>query len=127
VPIALVSGDEAACREARELLGPIETVAVKEGRGRYCGECLPLDEARRRIREGATLALDRVNELRPFVFDPPVRCEVTFSDPSFADAACLLPRLDRVDGRTIRFVEDDFLEAYRTFNAVHFLADAQAR
>src|SRR4051795_7144321 len=35
VPVALVTGDAAACAEAREVLGDVETVAVKTGADRY--------------------------------------------------------------------------------------------
>ena len=42
VPVALVTGDEAACAEARVLLGDdLETVEVKKGIDRYSAEVLP--------------------------------------------------------------------------------------
>ena len=122
VPVVLVTGDEAVCAEARELLGPVETVAVKEGVSHSAAICLPPAEARRQIREAATLALSRVEEIAPFGFDPPVELEVVCADPAFADSACLLPQLERLDGRTIRFPGEDYLEAFRMFNALHFLA-----
>ena len=34
-PVLMVSGDEAACFEARQFLGPIETAAVKRHLNRY--------------------------------------------------------------------------------------------
>jgi len=40
VPVALVTGDDKAVREARRLLGPVETVEVKKGRGMYAALCL---------------------------------------------------------------------------------------
>ena len=43
VPIALVTGDAATCREAKELLGKeLPTVAVKTGLTRYSARQIPL-------------------------------------------------------------------------------------
>jgi len=122
VPVVLVTGDEAACREAQELLGGVATVAVKEGISRSAAVCLPPEVARARIAEAAAAALPQAAQRPPFTFDPPVKVEVVLSDPSSADAACLLPQLERVGGRTVRFQGQDYSEAFRLFNAMHFLA-----
>lgn len=122
VPVVMVSGDRAACEEARALLGNIETVAVKEGVSRYAGRCLPVEEARRLIREGTRRAMGRIDEVSPFVIGPPVRTEVTFIDPSYADTVASLPFVERVDGCTVAFTADDFIKAFEFFNGLHFLA-----
>ena len=45
VPVALVTGDLAACWEAESLLGPnLVTCGLKEGHGRHSAELLPPDE-----------------------------------------------------------------------------------
>ena len=41
VPVIMISGDQTACAEAVELLGPIETAVVKQADGRMAAECLP--------------------------------------------------------------------------------------
>jgi len=122
VPVVLVTGDAAACREAAELLGDVATVAVKEGIGRSAAICLPPEVARARITEAAAAAVPRAKERPPFTFEAPVAVEVVFSDPSSADSACLIPQLERVDGRTVHFTGRDYVEAFRMFNAAHFLA-----
>jgi D-amino peptidase len=84
--------------------------------------CLPPAEARRAITDAAARALSRVGEVALFRFEGPVEVQVTFDSPPFADSACLLPQLERVDGRTVRYRAADYLEAFRMFNAAHFLA-----
>ena len=122
VPVGLVTGDQAACDEARALLGDIETVAVKRGLSRSAAICLPPEEARELIRAGASAACRRADAFEPFVLDTPVEAEVTFIDPSFADCVEHLPFVTRTNGRQILFEADDFQTAFELFNALQFLA-----
>jgi len=86
VPTILVTGDQAACDEARDLVPNIETVAVKEGVRRGSATGCTRDEAvhfngaaihlhpevaRQRIRDGAERALRRLGEIQPFTIAPP--------------------------------------------------------
>ena len=58
VPVALITGDDATCREGRELLGDkLGTVAVKRGLSRYSARNIPPVRARRMIQEGVEAAL----------------------------------------------------------------------
>src|SRR5262249_46022070 len=57
VPVAMVSGDEAVCRQAREILGNIELCAVKDAVSRYAARSLHPETARERIRQTAARAV----------------------------------------------------------------------
>ncbi|MBI4533225.1 MAG: M55 family metallopeptidase, partial [Candidatus Melainabacteria bacterium] len=41
VPVALITGDDALCKEAQEGLGPVATVEVKKAVSRYAAVCQP--------------------------------------------------------------------------------------
>ena len=57
---------------------------------------------------------------------PPVKVEVTFANPSPADALIGFPGLERVDGCTVVHEgTEDFLKAHGWFDAAHFLASAR--
>ena len=86
VPTIFLSGDQAACDEARSLVPNIETAAVKEGVTRgsasglsaeeneafnSCGIHLHPDRARALIREHAYRAVQRIPEFAPFCIDSP--------------------------------------------------------
>jgi len=125
VPVILVTGDKAACLEARGLLGGIETVVVKEGLSRSSAKCIQPSQARKFIREAAERAVRSSigsSAIRPFTIEPPVRTEVAFTDPSYADCVSYLPIVERVDGRTIAFASADIIQAFELFNAIQFLA-----
>src|SRR6516162_10066642 len=58
VPVALITGDEATCREGRELLGEkLHAVAVKKGLSRYSARNIPPVRARKMIEQGVIEAL----------------------------------------------------------------------
>ena len=67
VPIVLVTGDEATCGEARDLIGPgLTTVAVKRGLTRYSAVQIPPVRARRMIEDGACTALRQIHSVQPY-------------------------------------------------------------
>jgi D-amino peptidase len=78
-PVLLVTGDEAVCREARELLGDgLTTVAVKRGLGSRSARQIPPLRARELIEEGAKQALAELSAVPPFDPGRPSRIEVEF-------------------------------------------------
>jgi D-amino peptidase len=122
VPVGLVTGDRAACEEARALLGEVETVAVKEGVSRSAAVCLPPGVARASISEAAARAVRRAEEFGPLVLDTPVDVELTFIDPSFADGVENLPFVTRTSGCTVVFEAEDYGKAFELVNHLQFLA-----
>ena len=74
-PVVLVTGDQAVCREAEELLGSgMTTVAVKTGLGRYSARQIPALRARELIEAGAKSALRDLKAVEPY--DPGRPCEI---------------------------------------------------
>jgi len=121
VPVVLVTGDRVLVEEAHALLGDIETVAVKEGCGRYAAECLVPEVARQRIRAAAERAVRRGG--RPFVIEPPITLTASFTASAHADMAELVPGSQR-DGRQLSFTADDYRQVYKAFRAMVYLAGA---
>jgi len=76
VPLVLVTGDAAACREAEALVPGVVTVAVKEGLSRYAAISIPPEKARALIREGAKRAMARIGDIKPFALDPPYTYQI---------------------------------------------------
>ena len=73
VPVVLVTGDRAVCREAQELLGDgLTTVEVKEGLGRFSARMKTPREARELIEAGAKKALSDLSAVAPY--DPGKPC-----------------------------------------------------
>ena len=115
IPVVMVTGDKAACDEAHALLGDVEAVAVKEGVSRSAGRCIHPVEARKLIKEGAKRAMSLVGKVEPFIIEPPISAEIVFIDPTCADNLEYLPFIERVDGRTVTYTTEDYIEAFELF------------
>ncbi|MBO3802380.1 MAG: M55 family metallopeptidase [Candidatus Brockarchaeota archaeon] len=115
VPVVLVSGCRKAVEEAKELLGEIEGVIVKEGVSRNFAHCLPPSKTSKMIKEAAERAVGKRAAIKPLKFDPPVSVEVEFSHANYADSACRTENLERVDSRTVRSKGRNLLDALRPF------------
>jgi D-amino peptidase len=75
--VVLITGDEATCREGRELLGDgLHAVAVKRGLGRYSARNIPPKQARKMIEEGAKKALTSPIKTKPYVPAKPTTISV---------------------------------------------------
>jgi len=101
VPVSLVTGDAAAVAEARELLGPIETVAVKHGLGRFSARVPSPERAHEQIRAAAERAA--ASRGQPFTVDTPVRIAVDFLRSAEADMAAMMPGAIRAGARTVEY------------------------
>ncbi|MEQ9460794.1 MAG: M55 family metallopeptidase [Phycisphaeraceae bacterium] len=78
VPVVLITGDDATCREGAELLGDgLETVSVKKGLSRFSAQHKHPKVARELIEAGAKRALDNLNKnlVQPWV--PTGPCTIT--------------------------------------------------
>jgi len=107
-----LSGDEAACREARELIPSVTTVSVKKGLGRSCAVSLSAQKARELIRAGVIEAIRKQQKdpIAPLVWDGPYVLEKRFFHTDVAAAAASAPDAERVDSQIVRFRSDDIRE-----------------
>lgn len=77
VPPVFLAGDDAACREAVENFGDIETVITKYSYGRTCAQSKSPELVYSEIRSGVERALRNLNKAKVFTLDKPYRMEVT--------------------------------------------------
>jgi D-amino peptidase len=120
----MISGDQTACAQAVELLGPLETAVVKQARGRFAAECLTPTEAQEQIYLSARRAAERLaagDSPEPYVVDTPAALTVEFFQSNQADRAARLPGARRA-GLRLAFSSPDMLSAYAAFRAAVALA-----
>ncbi len=124
-PVIMIAGDQSACAEATELLGPLETAVVKRATSYFGADCLPLAEAYTLIAASAQRAVTRMkagDAPRPFRITAPVTLTVELSRVELADQAQLMPGIRRLDSLRVEFIAEDALIAYRAFQTIAVLA-----
>jgi D-amino peptidase len=112
LPIAMVTGDQAACREGKRFLGEdVVTVSVKKGYGRESCLMVPPARAHDLIRAGAEEAMSRIQRCKPFKMELPIRGRLETLAESLPDTAssALVAAAPR---KTIEKVFDDQLHIY---------------
>ncbi|MFA5552398.1 MAG: M55 family metallopeptidase [Trueperaceae bacterium] len=103
VPTVLVTGDRATIEQTREYLPDIEGVIVKESYSRYRAASVHPTVAAQRIREGALSALQRLDQFKPHPSPAELEMEIDFLRTDMADAASLIPGVERINPRSIRY------------------------
>jgi D-amino peptidase len=117
-PIGLVTGDSAVSAEANHFLGDIETVAVKDGVGRYSARIMHPERSRALIQAAAKRAVERAGSFKPYCPAKPYRLELELANTAQADRAGLIPGVERVGERVLAYTSDDMLMVYRAFLAM---------
>ena len=124
VPVVLITGDRAAVEQTQAALPWVTGAVVKESIGRFATNSVSPERACEIIAAGAQTAIGRLREAKPFVFSAPIELELDFVYTHNADFAELIPGFERIGGRTVRFVHDDFRTLFRAYVAAFRLGAA---
>ena len=98
VPLALVTGDEAAANEACELNDRIHTAAVKRDAGFGAAVCLPTAKTSEIIRRAAAAAVQGIGRISPIRVKPPYEIKISFNGEVY-EALSEIEGIER-DGNT---------------------------
>ncbi len=115
VPVVFVAGDKAVCDQARELLGTVETVAVKEGIGAAALNLHP-EVARELIRAGVEKALQNLDDYKPYRLSAPYTMVLRLKTEQSIYNGALYPGAKRTGDWELTYVAEDVLKlmlAYR--------------
>jgi D-amino peptidase len=115
-PVVLVTGDEAACREGRDLLGDgLTTAAVKKGLGRFSARQFPAPRARALIEAAAEESLRDVKAVAPY--DPGRPCEilVDFNTTDHVEKYRFRTGVEITEPRQIASRAEDWWTAWQQF------------
>ena len=115
VPVVFVAGDKAVCDQAEELLGTVETVAVKEGIGAAALNLHP-EVAREQIRAGVERALRNLDDYKPYKLKPPYTLVLTLkTEQDIYRGAALYPGAQRTGDWELTYVANDVMEIMRAY------------
>jgi len=117
VPVVFLSGDAAIVKQAKEILGEIETVAVKEGLGKAAKMLAPA-KSQELIQRGVASALKNLKAFKPYKPSPPYKLEVVFTDENLAKRASWVPGIVRTGERSVGYTSNDFMDVIKYFRLV---------
>jgi D-amino peptidase len=124
VPVVLVTGDRTIVEETTRAMPWAVGVAVKDAIGFSAVNSLTPAAACDAIRSGAREALRRVEQARPFVFEPPLELTIETAGVEHADFIELMPGFRRIGGRAVRFTANEYRLLLRAFIAATRIAAA---
>ncbi len=110
VPVIMISGDDAAVKEATGLLGNIEGAVVKWNYGFHSARTLMPGAANDLIREKVRKEMSRIGEFKPYKISAPIRLDVRFKNYRPAEVLSYLSIVERTDSHSIRFLGKDMIE-----------------
>ncbi len=117
VPVLLITGDRATVESAAAQMPWLKGVVVKESIGNYSTDSLSPSVAQDAIREAAAAAVREARAARLFTFEPPITLEIDLAKSEQADCIELIPGFVRTGGRSVSFVDGDFLVVFKAFVA----------
>ncbi len=119
VPIALVTGDNRAVEQTRELLGnQVEGAIVKHGYSVTSAVHVQPEEARRIIRDAAERAVRNIASMEVYRLPDEATVEIDFDHQTRASHAAEISGVELVASRTISYQPEDGLAFHRYFRAV---------
>ncbi len=118
VPVVFIAGERAVCNQAKELLGNVETVAVKEGIGN-AALCLHPEVAREQIREGVKKALLNLKKYRPYKMKSPYLLTLTLKNEELVHEKSFYPGAKRTGDWELTFKSSDLMEVMKAFDWMH--------
>jgi D-amino peptidase len=115
-PVLLVTGDDAVCEEAKQLLGEgLTTVSVKRGLGRFSARNVTPKRARGLIENGARRALSNLSAVPPYDPGHPCEIRIEFTTPDRLVEFRNRKGVEQVDGLTLVSKADDWWAAWSQF------------
>lgn len=118
VPVVLVTGDDRTCEAAVATYAPAaQTAAVKDYVSRYAAVCRPPAATFEQIRTAAKSAAALAVRHEPRHAGP-FTVEVEVDATQLPTQACMVPSVDRVGERRVRFTAPTAYEMIRAFKAV---------
>jgi len=118
VPVVFLSGDLAICKQATDLFGELETVAVKEGIGKAALNLHP-DVACEKIKKGVKTALSNLSGFEPYKLKPPYKMALTLKKEELVHEKSFYPGAERTGDWELTYKSNDLMDVIKAFRWMH--------
>jgi D-amino peptidase len=124
VPVILVTGDDVTCLDAATYAPRAPAVAVKDSVSRYSAVCRPPAVTAAAIRAAAENAVKLAGRTSPASPPDGFRVEVDVDAAQLAQAAAVVPTVERTGDRSVTYHSGSAWDMIRCFKAVTTLISA---
>jgi D-amino peptidase len=124
VPVILVTGDDVTCADAATYAPQAAAVAVKDSVSRYTAVCRPPAVTAAAIRAAAKGAVKLAGRYTPITAAEGFRVEVDVDAAQLAQAAAIVPTVERTGERSVAYHSATAWDMIRCFKVVTTLIDA---
>ncbi|WP_448375245.1 M55 family metallopeptidase [Fervidobacterium sp.] len=125
VPVACIVGDDKVIEQTRKYLPKALYLSTKESVGRHSAIMKPLPVLLKELEETAkSLSKKSKDDFEIFTFDKPVELVVELSDTLRADLVSSMPLTERLDGRKVRLVHEDYKVVFEALLAITYICAA---
>lgn len=118
VPVILVTGDDVTCEDAAAYAPAAQTSAVKDWVSRYSAVCRPPRVTAAAIRTAAASAVKLAGRTEPAREAGGYRVEVDVDAAQLAQAAAVVPTVQRTGERSVAYSSGSAWDMIRCFKAV---------
>ncbi|MGH9314949.1 MAG: M55 family metallopeptidase [Vicinamibacterales bacterium] len=118
VPVVLVTGDDVAVAQVKEVATAARGVVVKRAINVRAAELMPVRESRKEIEASARVAVATAKKIAP-KRPSPVRVRLRYRNFTYPEIAEAFPTIKRVDPETIEFTADTMPAAYRLIRVLY--------
>ena len=128
IPLTFLSGDDAACEEAKEFVPDVVTTSTKKGITHGFALLYPEAQVRADLERGAAEAISNAGKIEPLGMSGPVEVKIIMGggrETIKADACAMFQWVERLSGTSIGFNVDTVYEALTSMRALHMLAESQ--
>lgn len=124
VSVSLVIGDHALAEELKNTLKDTVLIETKTGLSRFSAIMKPQNVIKNEVIEGVKKAIEKTAQrsVKLYKFDPPYELEIEFNSTEMADESMLIPGLERIDGRTVKYICDAYPTLMKTMLATVYTA-----
>ena len=110
VPVALSAGDDRLAEDVSATLPWVENVITKWAISNTAARNLTPKASQKKIKAAAKSALERLDEMKVYEIETPIRFEVSFKHPMQAFLPAVIPGVEQVNGRTLAYTGKDMIE-----------------
>ncbi len=125
IPVILVAGEEKLIEEDVKKFSPwSETVIFKKSYSRYSSISNSFIKISKDLKDSISKASKNFIDGKTKILKAktPIKFKIRFLSTDMADMCELLPFIDRIDGKTVKYIAKDILEGYKIFEALVELA-----